>query len=448
MKNRLVPTASLRSVLFCAVVACGLWVISCKKADDFLSRADRARTEAIAEYVSALPVDQQLAQLFLVNIAGGKTFAPTEKTGVLYGNPDEGAPLVPGGCLLFFYNIADAPEKVAAYTASVRAFYAENGIVPPYIAIDHEGGTVNRLRGIASNLVSQKKVTEWFSPERAHELYAAQAKQLRQLGIQMNLAPVVEVETAENADFLNTRSFGSLEQVLLYGQAVVSAYEEHGVAVVLKHFPGNTNVDPHSGLPYIDVQESALQTYLAPFARFAPSASALLMSHIVARVVGDDGTVVHTTDVPACFSPYWVQSLARTYSDGLIFSDDIFMAALADNGYPPETAVISAIDAGITCIMLSRPYFGEVAGVLLAAYQQSLATDRQAVFAKKIDDAVCRVIAYKIKAGLLAFVQELDEKGAFDEARPVYRVAPASDIPRFDADAFSAAYDEGMRFYQ
>lgn len=449
MKERLVPGAfPCPAGVFCALALCMAAFVSCEKADDFPARDERARAQAVADYVDGLPDEQKISQLFLVNVAGDTAFASVEKTGVLFGILDDGAPLVPGGCLLFSYNIADTPEKVAAYTASVRAFYADNGIVPPYIAIDQEGGLVNRLRGITSNLVSQKKVTEWFSPERARELYAAQAKQLRLLGIQMNLAPVVEVETDENAAFLDTRSFGSLEQVLLYGQAAVSAYEENGIAVVLKHVPGNTNVDPHTGLPHVDIAESALPTYLASFARLAPFSSALLMSHIIARVIDDDGGVLPETDMPACFSSYWVQSVARSYGDGLIFSDDIFMDALAGNGYPPESAVLSAIDAGITCIMLSGKYFGDVALVLFDAYRKSRAADVSAAFAEKVDEAVRRVIAYKIKAGLLQYVPVLNEKGVVDDAHPAYIVVPNPGVPSFDKDAFAAAYAEGMQFYQ
>ncbi len=449
MKNRLVPGAFPRpAVVFCALVLCTAAFVSCEKTDDFPTRDERARAQAVADYVDGLPDAQKISQLFLVNVAGDTAFTPVEKTGVLFGVPDDGAPLVPGGCLLFSYNIADTPEKVAAYTASVRAFYADNGIVPPYIAIDQEGGFVNRLRGMTSNLVSQKKVAEWFSPERAYGLYAAQAKQLRLLGIQMNLAPVVEVETDENAAFLDTRSFGSLEQVLLYGQSAVSAYEENGVAVVLKHFPGNTNVDPHTGLPHVAIAESALPTYLAPFVKLAPFSSAVLMSHIVARVVNDNGDVLPETDMPACFSPYWVQSVARSYGDGLIFSDDIFMDALAGNGYPPESAVVSAIDAGVTCIMLSGKYFGDVALVLFDAYQKSRAADDSAAFAEKIDEAVRRVIAYKIKAGLLQYLPVPNERGVIDDAHPAYIVVPGPGVPSFDKAAFAAAYAEGMQFYQ
>ena len=450
-------------------------LVSCKKTDPAeqerlaRERDDAAKQKAVSDFVAALSDEQRISQLFLVNIEGDAEFSPVEKTGALFGRNDEGDALVPGGCLLFSYNISDSPEKIRAYTDSIRRFYAENNFVPPYIAIDQEGGYVNRLRGITSNLVSQKKVTEWFSAERAHDLYAAQARQLRELGIQMNLAPVVEVETDSNRDFLGTRTFGTLEQVLSYGKAVVSAYEENGIAVVLKHFPGNNNTDPHSGLPQIDLSSQDMFTLTEPFSHLAPLSSALLMSHIIARITpapeessSSAVSLSEKTQIPACFSPFWIHS-ARSLlcsadsswnnSAKLIFSDDIFMGALSDNGYPPEVAVVSAIDAGVDCIMLSEKTFGSVAGVLLAksAETETLSDDERAAakrLAQKINESVCRVIAYKIKAGLLQFVPVLNEKGETNPMNPAYIVSAAPDFPPFDKAAFQSAYDDGMEFYK
>lgn len=471
------PTAFVLSVLFLSVTAL-LTLFSCKKTDpaelERLAKARdaKARRDAITAFVSGLSDEQKISQLFLVNVEGNESFSPVEKTGALYGKKDEGTPLVPGGCLLFSYNISDSAQKIRSYTDSIRRFYADNDMVPPYIAIDQEGGYVNRLRGVTSNLVSQKKVTEWFTAEQAHGLYAAQAKQLRALGLQMNLAPVVEVETDGNREFLNTRSFGTLEKVIAYGKEAISAYEENGVAAVLKHFPGNNNTDPHTGLPRIDLASpETAQSLVAPFSALSPLSSALLMSHIVARFSGNppesashsyEPSLPDQTRMPACFSSYWVNSARSFLSPAdslrddfgtLIFSDDIFMGALSDNGYPPDIAVVSAIDAGVNCIMLSEKVFGEVAGVLLL---KSKVTDtlsqteqkKAASLSAKINESVARVTAFKIKAGLLQFVPVPNEKGEIDQENPVYTVVRASELPPFDESAYKSAYDEGMSFYR
>ncbi|MCR5723966.1 MAG: glycoside hydrolase family 3 protein [Treponema sp.] len=429
-----------------------------------------AREQAVADYAAALSDAEKISQLFLVNVERNDHFVPVERTGALYGKRREGEALVPGGCLLFSYNIGSTPEVLASYTASIRKWYADNGHVPPYIAIDQEGGDVNRLRRIASTLVSQKKTAEWFTPEQAYAVYAAQAKQLRLLGIQMNLAPVVEVETESNTAFLDTRTFGSLEQVLSYGRAEVTAFEENGIAAVLKHFPGNSNTDPHTGLPHIQISAFERDSFFKPFEELLPQASAVLISHAIveeeaAAENDESGAVVGAAAsdaVPACFSSYWVKAMVRDAFgfDGLIFSDDIFMGALAGNGYPPDVAAVAVIEAGIDCIMLSEKQFGSVAGVLLKKASEDEA------FAAKIDAAVRRVIKYKIKSGLLSLVQVTPEgaaSGTGGEVGPgdvegsgggntetYYEVRAVTDFDDsvFDSAAFAEAYGAGMEFYK
>ena len=100
--------------------------------------------------------------------------------------------------------------------------------------------------------------------------------------------------------------------------------------------------------------------------------------------------------VPACLSKVWVTDILRNEYGykGLIFSDDIFMGALADNGYPPEVAAIRAVEAGVDCIMISEKRFAKAGKVLYNRAKED------STFEAKIDQAVKRIIKYKIEAGL------------------------------------------------
>ena len=114
----------------------------------------------------------------------------------------------------------------------------------------------------------------------------------------------------------------------------MNGFENSGIGTVLKHFPGNSNTDPHTGLPEILWDEETLQkNVLIPFERLSSlNPSGILMSH--ARLSLSD------SKTPACLSEYWVSQVLRNKMefDGLIFSDDIFMDALQKNGFPPEKA--------------------------------------------------------------------------------------------------------------
>ncbi len=425
------------------------------------SAVEDAKNRAVSEYVSSLGDAVKISQLFLVNIEGKEKYYSVEKTGALCGKPSEGECLVPGGVLLFSYNISKDPLETYEYIKSIRNFYLDNKNPPPFVSVDQEGGYVNRLRGLTSVLWSQEKVVQNFSESGALELYSAQACQMSELGFHLNLAPVVEVENESNREFLDTRSFGRLDSVLRYAKNEVLGYEKNGIATVLKHFPGNSSTDPHTGLPEIVLSKEELEkNYIAPFEQLLPFASAVLMSH--ARITLEDDESYTESKTPACLSRFWVTDVLRNKLGfgGLIFSDDIFMGALAENGYPPEKAVVSAIEAGIDVIMLSEKKFGNVAGILLEKSKE----DPELL--KKIDRAVSNVIRYKINAGILELVElpaEDSSRKNADDLRvseknksssdsgmsvPQYVVRVNQKYADFDLHQFDADYNRGMKVYE
>ena len=172
----------------------------------------------------------------------------------------------------------------------------------------------------------------------------------------------------------------------------MGAYEENGVASVVKHFPGNSNTDPHTGLPVISLSKEEFENnFLLPFAFILNAAEpeCILMSHAIVKGY-DENT-------PACLSSFWIDEVLKNTMNynGLVISDDIFMGALADNGFPPEVAVVKAIDAGVDVLMLSEKKFLNAARILIAE------SKRNPEFKNKIDAAVKRVLAFKNKYGLL-----------------------------------------------
>ena len=346
------------------------------------------RDAALAKYVAEMPLELKIAQMFIENLEGCTKFRSYETVGAMTGT-DDSTPLVAGGYIFFSFNIAPDRTQMQTFTNSIRTYCDEYGIIQPYLCVDQEGGWVSRLKKLNPKLPSNEKVAQEFDVSQTYKLYCEQAAGMKDLGFDMNLAPVVEVCTDDNKEFLDGRSFGELAHVINYGRACINAYENNGIATVLKHFPGNTNTDPHTGLPEIKLSEVELLKSIESFrvlVQYNPAA--VLMSHARTSAI-DNG-------VPACLSKVWVTDILRNQYGyaGLIFSDDIFMGALADNGYPPEIAAISAVEAGIDCIMISEKRFAKAGKVL---YKRAL-QDKD--FARKIDEAVLRILKYKIEAGL------------------------------------------------
>ena len=354
----------------------------------YINQIKIERDAALEKYVAEMPLEQKIAQMFIENLEGCTKFRSYETVGAMTGTEDS-TPLVAGGYIFFSFNIAPDRSQMQTFTNSIRTYCDEYGIIQPYLCVDQEGGWVSRLKKLNPKLPSNEKVAQEFDVSQTYKLYCEQAAGMKDLGFDMNLAPVVEVCTDDNKEFLDGRSFGELAHVINYGRACINAYENNGIATVLKHFPGNTNTDPHTGLPEIKLSEVELLKSIESFrvlVQYNPAA--VLMSHARTSAI-DNG-------VPACLSKVWVTDILRNQYGyaGLIFSDDIFMGALADNGYPPEIAAISAVEAGIDCIMISEKRFAKAGKVL---YKRAL-QDKD--FARKIDEAVLRILKYKIEAGL------------------------------------------------
>ena len=355
----------------------------------YVNQIKMQRDTVLSEYVASLPLEQKIAQMFIENLEGCTTFRSYETIGAMNGTDDK-TPLIAGGYIFFSFNIADSREQMQSYIKSIRDYCDSYDNIQPYLCVDQEGGWVSRLKKLNPKLPSNEQVALDYDVKGTYKLYSEQAAGMKALGFDMNLAPVVEVCTDDNKDFLDGRSFGDSQKVEQYGLACINAYENNGIATVLKHFPGNTNTDPHTGLPEITLTKSALNETIEPFralVKYEPAA--VLMSHARTSSV-DPG-------VPACLSNVWVTEILRNEYGykGLIFSDDIFMGALADNGYPPEVAAIRAVEAGIDCIMISEKRFAKAGKVL---YQRA---KDDSTFEAKIDEAVKRILKYKIEAGLL-----------------------------------------------
>jgi beta-N-acetylhexosaminidase len=155
------------------------------------------------------------------------------------------------GQVLFGYNIADA-EQVAALTAALRT--ARTDVL---IGIDEEGGDVTRLaHATGSPYPGNAALGTVDDPGLTRRVYRAIGDELAAAGINFNLAPTVDVNTAEDNPVIGTRSFGADPgRVSTHAAAAVVGLQQAGVAACAKHFPGHgaTVVDSHLALPTVDV---------------------------------------------------------------------------------------------------------------------------------------------------------------------------------------------------
>ncbi|MBI3092400.1 MAG: beta-N-acetylhexosaminidase [Candidatus Tectomicrobia bacterium] len=302
-----------------------------------------------------LTLQQQLGQLLFVGIAGQGVSAELRRA--LAG-------WVPGGFVLFKENIG-APEQLADLCAELRAVCLEQVGVPPFIAIDQEGGRVARLGPPFTQVPPMRRLGELGDADLTRRLAAGMAAELRAAGISMNFAPVLDVDSNPANPVIGDRSFSrDPEVVARLGGAFIEGTMSAGVAPVGKHFPGHgdTATDSHFELPIVERPRADLERLeLAPFrAACAAGLPALMTAHVLFPALD--------AALPATLSPAILGDLLRGAwgYDGLVITDDLQMQAIARH-FAAEAPLLS-LRAGADVLLVC-------AGVAAAAAMLAQVTE-------------------------------------------------------------------------
>ena len=250
-----------------------------------------------------------------------------------------------GGIILFKRNIEN-PEQVTVLCKSCQDYAASCGIPPLFIAVDQEGGTVARLRE-PFTLFKGNPYIETL--EDAADFGAITADELKQVGINMNFAPVLDVVPPGVDSIMKDRVFkGDAKTVSTLGIEVIHTLQAKGVMAVAKHFPGigRTLKDSHFHLPVLDCDlETLKQTDLVPFADAKnEGVSGIMLSHILYPKLDSQWQ--------ASLSPLIAEDLLRRQMgyDGLVMTDDLDMKAIEnDMGTCIRQIMRSGIDMALIC---------------------------------------------------------------------------------------------------
>lgn len=369
---------------------------------------------AIKKYLDSFSLKEKLAQLFIINLEGSQEY--TKKF-------DYNETLCPSGFIFFSYNIAKTPEQILHFNYSIQEYYKNS--IPPFLAIDLEGGFVNRLQSIISPLPSPGDIPKLFSLQEVEIFYETIAKQTKVLGFSLNLAPIVEPIWEENAQFLQNRSFGSFDIAQKYSKAFIQAFNNQNILCSLKHFPGNANIDPHLSLPVIALSYNDLEKkMLLPFYEVLKDKkkhNAILLSHAILPAL---------SNTPASLSPEIIALLKKDFNyQGLIITDDIFMKALEKYTIDEYDAIFQAIEAGAHIILSSKKIFVSFLPLLEKRYLS------EPDFKKQVDIALFKIIQAKLETNLLHYrftniwgktiviEQKAKNENAFLEAENVFTIA-------------------------
>ncbi len=304
------------------------------------------QTQALLDSLDQVSIERKIGQMIMVGIRGTHLNAQaTEltRTQILRGDI--------GGIIFFKHNIKNS-RQFRIFVKSLKALEVEQ---PLLLAVDEEGGQVRRLRKSQGfeEFPSAAHVGAKLSIGESYDLYSRMADQIHQTGLNVNLAPVVDVNINRISPAIGqlNRSFSRNPGVVFdYSEAFIRAHNDAGVLTTIKHYPGHgsSREDSHNGIT--DISSTWRSSEQVPFKRLVDSARVdmIMAGHLMDRNVD--------SKYPASISNAHIQVILRDEIgfSGVVITDDLQMGAIIKR-FDLEEIVIAAINAGCDILQFSDP---------------------------------------------------------------------------------------------
>jgi len=302
----------------------------------------RVVDEPVSETSTTAPVRTALecAEEIPLEIRIGQLLFPI----VVQAELDDAAALAEHGLIA---GVVVLGSPTPAIADDIEVLQQRSMVTPSIVAVDEEGGRVQRLDELVGALPSARSVARDLTLEEAQDLAQSHAEAIGALGFTMNLAPVVDLDTGE---FIRDRSYGAdPDRVTDYAFATADGILAAGLTPVVKHFPGHgPAADSHTGLPTLPDLETLRSSDLVPFIRAIERGDLpVMVGHLVVPGL--------TNGKPATLSAEAIDGLLRSELgfDGLVMTDALNMDAIAKTTNNADAAE-QALVAGADLVMLGR----------------------------------------------------------------------------------------------
>ena len=335
--------------------------------------------------ISKMTLSQKVGQMFVVGFSG--TSMPSSLKSAItdynFGN------------VIYMGANCTSPSTLAQMSNDIQNKMVSSNLVPAFISTDQEGGRVARLTNGGTHFVSQMTLAATNNPLNAYYEGVSIAEELLSYGINVDYAPVLDVNNNPDNPIIGIRSYADNPVLAsLYGTNVLKGFEKVGLIGSPKHFPGhgNTSVDSHYGLPKITSSLDELyKIELAPFISAINSGVDMIMTtHIIFSAIDEK--------YPATLSEKVLQGLLRDTLgyDGVIITDGMGMDAIDENYGSADVTSVLAIKAGVDILLytgLSDPKIAHNA-IIKAVNNNEITEER-------INESVRRILLAKLKYGIL-----------------------------------------------
>ncbi len=338
----------------------------------------------IYENLKNLSIKEKISQMFILGFSG--TELGTENSNI-QNMVKNGL----GGVILFSENI-NSYRQINDLTKKLQSIAK----IPLFISIDQEGGRVERTINIKDkiNYLSPKELAS-SNLDLTKKQAQIMADELKSMGVNMDFAPVLDVNTNENNPIIGVRSFGNNpDDVIKYSEPVYKTFKENNIIAVGKHFPGHgeTSVDSHIDMPVVDLSFEELENiHIKPFKHaFSNGLDAVMIAHVLYRAFNES--------VPASLSSEIITGYLKEKLNfkGLIISDDMVMGGISKH-YDFVTSCIKGINAGID-IFIYR-YSDSKIVELIEELEKSV--EKGLIPVERINESAEKILSIKQKYGII-----------------------------------------------
>lgn len=293
-----------------------------------------------------------------------------------------------GGVMLLGRNITNK----AQLKSSIKAIKEKSPKI--FIAIDEEGGNVSRMKDKSFDggpYPSAYEVASTLDIKSAYDLYSKMAINLKECGINLNFAPVVDLHD-ENSPIIaaKQRAFSEYaSKVVIYADAFMDAFKEQGVITTIKHFPGHgsSKEDSHKNKSEITLSKDALLPYKDAIS--TGRAQIIMVGHLFVKSIDEDN--------PATLSKKIITDLLRNELkfNGVVISDDMLMKGVGDEALAQK--VVKFINAGGDILLFSEFKINNQRTADLVAQIIVDAVNEKKISKERIDASYKRIMALKAK---------------------------------------------------
>jgi len=363
--------------------------------EKFIFNDDETVVRTTKDVLGKMSLREKVGQLFIVRPealaenSNAETAPATDRVDDAVISRIEEYPV--GGIVLFSRNITSA-EQLPMFISDLQ----NSSKYPLFIAVDEEGGRVARIANSGyfdvASYKSMEDIGKAGDASKAEEVGRQIGLYLKELGFNLDFAPVADTNTNPRNIVIGDRSYGSDPALVArMVSAQLDGMHDSGIMGTLKHFPGHgdTKDDTHSG--YVSIEKTwdeLKECELVPFITALPKADMVMVSHITAVNVTSD-------QLPTSMSETMITGKLRNELgyDGVIITDAMAMGAVADN-YTSADAAVTAVKAGVDIVLMPQNLDEAFNGVMNAV------TDGE-ISMKRLDESVMRILKLKARYKLI-----------------------------------------------